>query len=288
MRLELKDVSCGYDPKHPILENVTFDLNSGDVCCLLGPNGVGKSTLFKTILHLLPVMKGTIAINGESMENWSARRVSEHMAYVEQAHIPTFPYEVKDIAMLGRMGQISALGQPSKRDQEIVEKSLDTVGIRHLRRKIYTDISGGERQLLMIARALAQEPKILVLDEPTANLDYGNMVKVMECIRHLARRENLCVIFTTHIPDQAFMTNAKTVFLFRDDPLVVGPAEKVITEKNLYKAYHANIQILEIMDKANNPIRICTPRFDSFFDEMERPLDEMEISLDKMEIPLDR
>lgn len=260
MKLEVRDVSCGYAGKPPVLKNISFDIASGDICCILGPNGVGKSTLFKTILHLLPVMNGRICIDGEDMKKWSPKKVSSIMAYVEQAHIPTFPYLVKDIAMLGRLGQISALGHPSRHDYEVVEQALEDVGIRHLRNQVYTDISGGERQLLMIARALAQEPKILILDEPTANLDYGNMVLVMECIRKLAEK-GLCIIFTTHMPNQAFMCNAKTLLLFRNQPFVFGDAVRVITERNLYEAYHADIQILEILDKTGNPIRICTPRF---------------------------
>ncbi len=263
MKLEVRDVSCGYDPKKSVLRNISFDISSGDICCILGPNGVGKSTLFKTILQLLPKQGGSICIDGEDIDAWSAKKVSTVMAYVEQAHIPTFPYLVKDIAMLGRLGQISALGQPSAHDHEVVEQALETVGIRHLRDRIYTDISGGERQLLMIARALSQEPKILILDEPTANLDYGNMILVMDCIRSLAK-QGLCIIFTTHMPDQAFMCNAKTLMLFRNEPFLFGDAVKVITEKNLYEAYHANIQILEVLDQAGNPVRICTPRFDRF------------------------
>lgn len=260
MKLEVREVSCGYDGQQSILKNISFDISSGEICCILGPNGVGKSTLFKTILHLLPVQAGRICIDGEDIVKWSPKRMASVMAYVEQAHIPTFPYLVKDIAMLGRLGQISAFGQPSRKDFEIVEEALDRVGIRHLRDKVYTDISGGERQLLMIARALAQEPKILILDEPTANLDYGNMILVMNCIRQLAA-QGLCVIFTTHMPDQAFMCDAKVLLLYRNDPMVFGEAAKVITEKNLYQAYQAGVQILEILDKDGHLVRVCTPRF---------------------------
>lgn len=261
MKLELRNVSCGYDVHSPVLENVSFEINSGEICCVLGPNGVGKSTLFKTILHLLPALAGQICIDGEDISKWPAKRISRVMAYVAQSHIPSFPYRVKDIAMLGRMGQISAFAEPSKHDYEIVEQALEDVEIRHLRDKIYTEISGGERQLLMIAKALAQEPDILILDEPTANLDYGNMIKVMEKICKLAKK-GLCVIFTTHIPDQAFMCSAKTLMLFRNDPLVFGDCNKVITEQNLYLAYHARIRILEIIDSLGNPIRVCRPCFE--------------------------
>jgi iron complex transport system ATP-binding protein len=257
--LELRDVACGYEPKKPIVKNVTFSLQDGEVCALLGPNGVGKTTLFKTILHLISPLSGQVCIDGDSISNWTAKKRAKYMAYVAQAHVPSFPYLVKDIAMLGRMGQISSFGQPSKRDYEVVEQVLEEVGIRHLRDEVYTEISGGERQLLMIAKALAQEPKILIMDEPTANLDYGNMVIVMKCIRQLAKK-GLCVIFTTHMPDQAFMCNAKTAMLFREAPLVFGEANRVITEKNLYQAYHTDIQILEVIDTQGKPIRVCVPR----------------------------
>jgi iron complex transport system ATP-binding protein len=125
---------------------------------------------------------------------------------------------------------------------------------------VYTDISGGERQLLMIARALAQQPKVLIMDEPTANLDYGNMVLVMSCIRKLAR-QGLCVIFTSHMPDQAFYCEAKTALLLRNQPMIFGEASKVITEKNLYAAYETDIQILEVLTGAGKPIHVVSPRF---------------------------
>lgn len=259
MILELRDVACGYQSGKPIIKNITFSLRDGEVCALLGPNGVGKSTLFKTILNLIEPLSGQVCIDGDNISKWTAKKRAKYMAYVAQAHVPSFPYLVKDIAMLGRMGQISSFGQPSKQDYEIVEQVLEDVGIRHLRDEVYTEISGGERQLLMIAKALAQQPKVLIMDEPTANLDYGNMVIVMKCIRSLAEK-GLCVIFTTHMPDQAFMCHAKTAMLFREAPLVFGDANKIITEQNLYKAYHTEIQILEVIDTQGKPVRVCVPR----------------------------
>ena len=141
-----------------------------------------------------------------------------------------------------------------------VEQALEDVGIRHLRNMVYTEISGGERQLLMIARALAQQPKILIMDEPSANLDYGNMVVVMSCIRKLSA-QGICVIFTSHMPDQAFMCNAKTALLMRNSPVIFGPADEVISERNLYSAYKTDIQILEVIGAEGNPVKVVTPRF---------------------------
>ena len=260
MKLELRDLACGYSREKPVIKNINMTLESGDTCALLGPNGVGKTTLFKTVLNLISPLAGHIYIDGDDTAGWTAKKRSKYMAYVAQAHIPTFPYLVKDVAMMGRLGQTSALGQPSRKDYEIVEQALEDVGIRHLRDLPYTEISGGERQLLMIARALAQEPKLLVMDEPTANLDYGNMVVVMGCIRELAKK-GICVIFTTHMPDQAFLTRAKTAMLFRNDPLVFGECNKVITKENLYKAYRTDIEVIEILSPDGHPIRVVTPGF---------------------------
>lgn len=260
MRLELRELACGYSKDKTIVKNVTFELQRGEVCALLGPNGVGKTTLFKTILQLIPPLAGHVYIDGDDISGWSAKKRARYMAYVAQAHVPSFPYLVKDVAMMGRLGQISTMGQPSRADCEIVEQALEDVGIRHLRDISYTEISGGERQLLMIARALAQEPKILIMDEPTANLDYGNMITVMRCIRKLSAA-GLCIIFTTHMPDQAFFTNAKTAMMFRNDPLAFGPCNQVITKENLYKAYKTDIEIIEIIGKDGNPVRIVTPGY---------------------------
>jgi len=260
MKLELRDVSCGYDKAKPVIKDINLTLKDGDVCCILGPNGVGKTTLFKSILNLIPPLSGQICIDGKSVSSLSRRNLSDQMAYVAQAHIPAFPYQVREIVMMGRMGKLHLAGQPTRRDYEVCEQALEDVGIRHLRDKVYTEISGGERQLLMIARALAQSPRILVMDEPTANLDYGNMVIVIECIRILAEK-GLCIIFTSHTPDHAFMTKAKTALLFRNEPMVFGTCDEVVTNRNLQNAYKTDIQVLEIMTPDGETTKVIHPRF---------------------------
>lgn len=260
MRLELRNVTCGYGKGKPVLDHINLVLESGDACCILGPNGVGKTTLFKTILNLNPILAGQIYIDGEDTKGWKPRKLSRYMAYVSQAHVPAFPYRVREMVMMGRMGQTGIAGQPSRKDYDICEQALEDVGIRHLRDEFYTEISGGERQLLMIARALAQQPKFLIMDEPTANLDYGNMVLVMQCIRRLTEK-GICVIFTSHMPDQAFMCEAKTVLLTRNRPAQFGSCHEIITERNLYEAYHTDIQVLEVIDASGHPIKVTAPRF---------------------------
>lgn len=260
MKLEIRNISCGYDKSKPVLENVTFTVNSGEVCCILGPNGVGKSTLFKAILKLIKPISGQVFVDGDDISGWNRKRMAKVMAYVSQSHTPPFSYYVKDIVMLGRFASTGILGNPSKKDYEAVEEIMEKMGIRHLRNKAYTEISGGERQLLMIAKALAQEPQILILDEPTANLDYANMIVVIESIRKLAK-SGMCVIFTTHLAEQAFMCNAKTALIMRNEPIIFGDAVSTITERNLNRAYNADVRVLEVFTNDGEPVHICTPRF---------------------------
>lgn len=258
MKLEVINVSCGYSKDINILERVNFEVNTGEICCLLGPNGVGKTTLFKTILKLMRPNNGQIMIDGQSIERWPASKLSKYLAYVSQFHIPPFPYIVKDVVLLGRMNSVGYFGQPKKYDYEIVDQAMVDMGIEKLKDKVYTDISGGERQLVMIARALAQEPKMLVLDEPTASLDYGNMVRVMKKIISL-KEKGYGVIMTTHVPDQAFMCDSKVVLLQRNAPIIFGKAGDVITHKNLNDAYKIDVKVMEFINDAGKPTRICVP-----------------------------
>lgn len=260
MKLEVRDASCGYDKKHPTLTYINFTVESGEVCCVLGPNGVGKSTLFKSVLGLIPLLAGSITIDGEDIARWSPAKMADNVAYVSQAHIPPFPYQVKDVVMLGRVSKIGSMGTPTAEDYRIVENAMADMGIEGLRDKVYTDISGGELQLVMIARALAQQPKILVLDEPTAALDYGNVVRVIDKVRSLAEK-GFAVIMTTHSPDHAFMCNSKVVLLQRELPMRFGDAIDIITEKNMKQAYGINVKIVEFVNTKNEIMRLCSPVF---------------------------
>ncbi len=259
MQFELRNVSCGYRAAAPVVKNLSLSLQSGDICCILGPNGVGKTTLFRTMLKLIPPLTGRVCIDGEDIAGWKPQRLAQSLAYVAQAHTPDLPYRVREVAMMGRLGRLGPMARPGLRDHEIVEQALEDVGIRHLRDALYTELSGGERQLLMIARALCQQPRLLVMDEPTASLDYGNMISVMETIRRQAAA-GLCVVFTSHMPDQAFMCRAKTALLLRGSPPVFGGCDEVITEKNLFEAYHTKIQILEVIGADGTPLKAVVPR----------------------------
>ena len=258
MTLETSQLCCGYTKDKPVVRDISFQVSGGQVCCILGHNGVGKSTLFKTLLRLLPPVSGKVYLDGEDISGWSPRRMASKAAYVSQSHTPPFPYLVEEMVMLGRMGRLGLMQQPGEKDRAVVDALLKELAIDHLRKKPYTDISGGERQLVMVAKALAQEPELLVLDEPTANLDYGNKVLVLDTIQYLADR-GICVIFTTHDPEHALLLQTQTLLLLHGAPAIFGPAAAVVTEKNLKAAYHATIRVVEIVDDAGKPVRVCLP-----------------------------
>lgn len=258
MKLEVNHLACGYQKDRAVVRDVSFELCSGDICCILGHNGVGKSTLFKTILRLLPPLEGSVRIDGSDIAGWSRSRLADTAAYVAQSNPSVFAYLVEEMVMLGRMNRLGTFGVPGKKDHEVVDGILEELEISHLRDKPYTEISGGERQMVMLAQALAQEPKLLVLDEPTANLDYGNKIVVMEKIRELSQK-GLCTIFTTHDPEHALLLEAKTALIIPGEEVVFGEARDVVTERNLKRAYHATIRVVEILDEYSRPVRVCLP-----------------------------
>lgn len=258
MKLELRNVMCGYDKQNPVLSRINFTVETGQICCLLGPNGVGKTTLFKTILGLLPPLEGKVMVDGEDTLRWRASKLAGNMAYVSQFHNPPFPYKVRDVVLLGRVGQAGYFGKVSARDYQIAEDAMSDMGITHLRDTPYTDVSGGERQLVMIARALAQQPKWLLMDEPTANLDYGNMVRVIEKICEL-RDKGYGVVMTTHLPDQAFLCDAMVALLQRKGNVRFGRAEDIITEANMRDVYGVDIEVVEYFARDKRLVRMCVP-----------------------------
>ena len=258
MELEVKDAHCGYEKGEAVQRYVNFSVRSGEVCCVLGPNGCGKSTVFKSVLGILPLQSGKVTVDGDDISTWSASRLADTMAYVSQNHRPPFPYQVKDVVMLGRINKVGHMGLPSANDYHIVENAMIDMGVYHLREKVYTEISGGELQLVMIARAIAQQPNILVLDEPTAALDYGNVVRVIEKVRSLAEK-GYAVVMTTHSPDHAFMCNSSVVLLQKDNPMKFGRAVDIITEKNMKQAYGVNVKIVEFVNTKGDIMRMCAP-----------------------------
>jgi iron complex transport system ATP-binding protein len=187
MTLELRGLAFGY-PGRPIGRDVECRVAQGEVLCLLGPNGSGKTTLSRTILGLLAPRAGTVAVDGATTQGWSPRRRGRVFGYVPQAQPAAFAFTVRDLVLMGRTPHLGLFAAPGPRDRALADAALATLGIEGLAGRSCGELSGGERQLSLVARAIAQEARILVLDEPTANLDLGNQVRVLSALRALAAR----------------------------------------------------------------------------------------------------
>lgn len=240
MRLAADNLAFGY-PRRAVGRDVTLALAGGEVLALLGPNGGGKTTLLKTLLGLLSPQGGEIALDGRPLAAFSIPERARLIGYVPQAHSGTFAFTAFEVVLMGRTAHGGLFAGPSAHDRAIAAAMLERMGIAHLTDRPTTMISGGERQLVLIARALAQEPRFVVLDEPTASLDFGNQGKVMRQIRQLAA-DGLGVLFTTHDPNQA-LGHADRVALLRDGGVVAtGPVGDVLTRERLAALYGAPVE----------------------------------------------
>jgi ABC-type cobalamin/Fe3+-siderophores transport systems, ATPase components len=257
MRLEVKNAMCGYGTRI-VVKDISMNVSSGEILCLLGPNGVGKTTFFKTILGFLKLKGGEILLDGENIHNWSRKQLAKTIGYVPQAHTPPFPFKVFDVVLMGRTAHLSMFASPTKEDVNIAEEAINTLKMSYLKDKIYTEISGGERQMVLIARALAQQPKILIMDEPTSNLDFGNQIRVLEQINRLSEK-GLAVVMTSHFPNHAFLCSTKVAFMQKNNIFTVGNVDEVVTEDMLKEAYGINVKIITTLNSNGEQMKACIP-----------------------------
>jgi iron complex transport system ATP-binding protein len=225
MTLEGRELTVGY-PDNTVGRGLNVALETGEVLALLGPNGGGKTTLLKTLLGLIRPKAGEVRLGGKTLSAYSIRERASAIAYVPQVHVGTFAFTVETVVLMGRSAHANLFSRPSAHDRAVAAAALERFGIARLTARPYTEISGGERQLVLLARALAQEPQFIVLDEPTASLDFGNQGKVLAEIKALAATGH-GVLFTTHDPNHA-MRAAHRAFLLRDGrALAEGPVASV-------------------------------------------------------------
>lgn len=257
MKLQTINIACGYG-KRKIVKDVSFTLESGEVFCMLGPNGVGKTTLFKALLGFLPVLEGSLLINEKDAKTFKRKKFAELVGYVPQVHEPPFPFNVLDVVVMGGIGRIKPFESPSKMQYKEAESLLEELQVEYLRDRVYTEISGGERQMVLIARALMQQPRFLIMDEPTSNLDFGNQILVLRQIQRLAK-QGVGIIMTSHFPDHAFLCSTKVALMCREKPFIVGNPDEIVTEESLNNAYGIDVRIITIEDPEEGILKTCLP-----------------------------
>lgn len=262
--IEVNGVSLAYDQSEPVLHDISFSVKPGELYCLMGPNGCGKSTLINSIMGIHNPSAGNILVEGREISTYKPKDLARIIAYVPQSHQLTFPYTVEQVVLMGRNPYTRSMTGPGEEDSEIIARVLDETGISHLADRPYTMISGGEMQLVMLARALVQQTPVIVMDEPSAHLDFRNEMIFLENAAGLVRDSSTAVIIATHSPNHAFFFERKGI---STEVLAIcgktlkfrGQPSEVLTEENIMEIYGVRSKILQGNDVEEGTVRQIVP-----------------------------
>lgn len=252
--LSVQQLSFSYENR-PVLSGIDFCLHTGCYVCVLGKNGAGKTTLFKCILGLLEGYRGDILLGGRNIRTARRKELAASIAYIPQMHANAFPYSVMDMVLMGTTSAFSAFSTPGKKQREAAENALSTLGMEAFSQRSYTQLSGGEQQMVLIARALAQNARILIMDEPCASLDYGNQIRVMEKLSILSKSGYL-ILQSTHNPEHAFLFADHVLALVNGRMDAFGPPGEVLSQELLEKIYQIPVSLVTVPETG---IRTCVP-----------------------------
>jgi iron complex transport system ATP-binding protein len=260
MKLAVEGLQFEYPSRGPVLKGISFQIRHGEVLAILGPNGSGKTTLLRCLLGMHRSYRGRILLDGRDLHTLRRTEAARQLAYVPQTTSLVFPFTVFDVVLMGRTPHLAPLATPGRRDHDLAWEALQRVGIAHLAGRALSEVSGGERQLALIARALAQQAPYVLLDEPTTNLDFGNQARVLQIVRSLAS-DGYCVLMTTHLPDHAFL--ACTHVLLLDDGRIeaFGSPPDVLTSARLSALYSIPIDVARVaLDGDGKRVaQVCVP-----------------------------
>jgi iron complex transport system ATP-binding protein len=256
--IDVQDLAFKYTgaAPHDVFRGVSFSVAPGGIFCLLGPNGTGKSTLLKCVSNVLQGWHGAIHLEGRDIAMMKPAEVAAGIGYVPQNQTSAFPFLVRDIVVMGRAPHLAVFASPTARDREMARSAMETVGILSLGGRPCTTLSGGEWQLTLIARALAQEPRVVILDEPTSHLDLGNQVRILRVVKSLAEA-GIGIIMATHHPDHAFIVATEVAIMNRGGFSRKGPPDEVITGENMRDAYGVDVKVLHVTEGVDR--KVCFP-----------------------------
>lgn len=248
MIYEIRGLCFAYRSGAPrVLDNVSLNLAEGQLLTILGCNGSGKSTLFGCMLGLLQPQGGQIRLCGEDLTTLSPRTVAARVGYVPQSHAPTFDYSVFEFVLMGCAARVGMFSHPGAEERRRADAAIERMGLITLRDRPYTELSGGERQQVTIARAIAAQPRAILFDEPTSHLDFGNQVKVLRVIRELSA-DGYAVVVTTHDPNHALLLGGQTALFDGSGSVEVGEPASVLTEKRLQALYGTELKLQHIQE----------------------------------------
>jgi iron complex transport system ATP-binding protein len=259
MHLEARQVSYAYVPGQPVLHNISLKLEAGETLYLLGRNGSGKTTLLSCLAGLFRPDSGQVLLDGKDIHLYPPGERARRVGLIPQIHTPAFAYSVREMVVMGRTPHLGLFGSPSRADYRIADEALEQVGLSDLQERPYTEVSGGERQLVLIARGLAQKCDILLMDEPSAHLDLSNQHRVLEVVDQLAR-QGLSFIISSHAPNNALSYADRVLLLKQGNIMAYGPPQETLTESSLSSAYGMQTEVFYEQVNGKDTPRAILPR----------------------------
>jgi len=259
-KIEVVGGAFSYNHKDMIWENVNLQVNEGDCVCLLGANGCGKTTLLHTMCGTNPITRGKVLVNGKDIQEYSITELAQTVGIVYQDHTVSFPYTSLEVVRMGRAPYLNMFQTPSKEDTLMAYEIMKELGIEHIADKSYSKISGGQRQLVLIARTLCQQPDVILFDEPTSHLDFKNQAIVMKTLQKLSDR-GMTIVMTSHFPSHAWQVGTKVVLMGNHGIIAQGTPEEIMTEDNLSGIYDVRVRIVNKQTEGSKAF-FCEPCFD--------------------------
>jgi iron complex transport system ATP-binding protein len=260
--ISVHNAAFGYD-EIDIFKDLTFDIRKGELLCLMGANGCGKTTLLRCINGILKLKKGSVLLEGKDIITMTATQVARRIGFVFQDNTSPFSYPVIDVVCMGRAPHLGHFSTPSSIDMKIAEEALDMVGMSHIRNRPFMNLSGGQRQLVAIARTMAQQADIILLDEPTSHLDFKNQALVLRTARDLVGR-GLSIVMSSHLPDHALLYSDRVALMKDGGFIALGSPDEVVTEENLRATYEIVVKILSAIDPTSGEeVKFCIPEKES-------------------------
>lgn len=251
----ITNASYSYDDKKMVWEDINLSVNKGECLCLLGPNGCGKTTLLNCINGSFDLNYGNVRINERDVKDYSISDLARTLGMVFQDHNSPFPYESIEVVRMGRTPHLGYFARPSKEDTKLAYEVMERLGIEHLAHKSYTHISGGERQLVLIAQTLCQEPEIILFDEPTSHLDFKNQAMVLKTLKDLSD-SGMTIVMTSHFPNHAWKVGSHVAMMGNNGLIAKGKVDEVMTEENISKTYGVDIKIFNVQS-GTDKTRFC-------------------------------